>query len=326
MSVSDSTIGTAALRSGGRRTSRATATPLTASISVVIPTLNEAQNLPHVLTRIPAIVDEVVLVDGHSIDATIAIARAVRPDVRVVLQDGRGKGNALACGFAAATGDIIVMLDADGSTDPAEIPQFVATLLDGSDFAKGTRFAGGGASSDITLIRSAGNRMLSLTVNLLFRTRYTDLCYGYNAFWRHCLPHMHVTCDGFEVETLINVRVARAGLAVTEVPSVEYERMHGESKLSAGRDGMRVLRTILRERARRGSAALHADGWRPSFRELPAAGSGDAPAITASLRENGDGDDSASHNSRQADGSSASRVDHDRVANRSAAWAGRAAG
>ena len=99
MSVSDSTIGTAARRSAGRRTSRATATPLTASISVVIPTLNEAQNLPHVLTRIPAIVDEVVLVDGHSIDATIAIARAVRPDVRVVLQDGRGKGNALACGF-----------------------------------------------------------------------------------------------------------------------------------------------------------------------------------------------------------------------------------
>jgi hypothetical protein len=330
MSVSDSTIGTAALRSGGRRTSRATATPLTASITVVIPTLNEAQNLPHVLTRIPAIVDEVVLVDGHSIDATIAIARAVRPDVRVVLQDGRGKGNALACGFAAATGDIIVMLDADGSTDPAEIPQFVATLLDGSDFAKGTRFANGGASSDITLIRSAGNRLLSLTVNLLFRTRYTDLCYGYNAFWRHCLPHMHVTCDGFEVETLINVRVARAGLAVTEVPSVEYERMHGESKLNAGRDGMRVLRTILRERARRGSAAQHADGWRPSFRELPPAGCGDAPAIAANLRENGDGDDSEPHNSRQhpsqADASPVSRADHDRVASHSAAWVGRTAG
>ena len=332
MSVSDSTIGTAALRSGGRRASRATATPTTASITVVIPTLNEAQNLPHVLTRIPAIVDEVVLVDGHSIDATIAIARAVRPDVRVVLQDGRGKGNALACGFAAATGDIIVMLDADGSTDPAEIPRFVATLLDGSDFAKGSRFADGGGSSDITMIRSAGNRMLSLTVNVLFRTRYTDLCYGYNAFWRHCLPHMHVTCDGFEVETLINVRVARAGLAVTEVPSVEYERIHGESKLNAGRDGMRVLRTIVRERARRGSAAQHADGWRPSFRELPPAGSGDGAAIAADLRENGSADDSESHTSRphstQAGPSPTSRAaDHDRgVGSPSAVWAGRAAG
>jgi hypothetical protein len=332
MSVSDSTIGTAALRSGGRRASRAAATPTTASISVVIPTLNEAQNLPHVLTRIPAIVDEVVLVDGHSIDATIAIARAVRPDVRVVLQDGRGKGNALACGFAAASGDIIVMLDADGSTDPAEIPRFVATLLDGSDFAKGSRYADGGGSSDITLIRSAGNKLLSFAVNILFRTRYTDLCYGYNAFWRHCLPHMHVTCDGFEVETLINVRVARAGLAVTEVPSVEYERIHGVSKLNAGRDGMRVLRTIVRERARRGSAAQHADGWRPSFRELPPGGGGDGAAIAADLRENGGSDDSEPHNSRphstQAGPSPTGRAaDHDRgVGSPSAAWAGRAVG
>ena len=332
MSVSDSTIGTATLRSGGRRTSRATATPTTASITVVIPTLNEAQNLPHVLTRIPAIVDEVVLVDGHSIDATIAIARTVRPDVRVVLQDGRGKGNALACGFAAASGDIIVMLDADGSTDPAEIPRFVATLLDGSDFAKGSRFAAGGSSSDITLIRSAGNKLLSLAVNVLFRTRYTDLCYGYNAFWRHCLPHMHVTCDGFEVETLINVRVARAGLAVTEVPSVEHERIHGESKLNAGRDGMRVLRTILRERARRGSAAQHAEGWRPSFRELPPAAGGDGPAPGVQLRENGGSDDSEPHGARaHASGTAASSggrgADHDRgVGSPSAAWAGRAAG
>ena len=268
MSVSDSTIGTAALRRGSRRLSRSTAIRSTASISVVIPALNEAANLPHVLTRIPAIVDEVVLVDGHSIDSTIDVARAVRPDVRVVLQDGRGKGNALACGFAAASGDIIVMLDADGSTDPAEIPQFVAALLDGNDFAKGSRFADGGSSNDITLLRGIGNRLLGLAVNVLFRTRYTDLCYGYNAFWRHCLPHMHVTCNGFEVETLINVRIARAGLAVTEVPSIEYERMHGESKLNTMRDGMRVLRTIVRERARRGAAAGH-DGWRPSFRELP---------------------------------------------------------
>jgi glycosyltransferase involved in cell wall biosynthesis len=269
MSVSDTTIGTAALRRGSRRISRATAVRSTASISVVIPALNEAANLPHVLTRIPAIVDEVVLVDGHSIDSTIDVARAVRPDVRVVLQDGRGKGNALACGFAAASCDIIVMLDADGSTDPAEIPQFVAALLDGNDFAKGSRFADGGSSNDITVLRGIGNRLLGVAVNILFRTRYTDLCYGYNAFWRHCLPHMHVTCNGFEVETLINVRIARAGLAVTEVPSVEYERMHGESKLNTMRDGMRVLRTIVRERARRGAAAAGHDGWRPSFRELP---------------------------------------------------------
>jgi glycosyltransferase involved in cell wall biosynthesis len=238
------------------------------SISVVIPALNEAANLPHVLTRIPSMVDEVLLVDGHSEDDTITVARAIRPDIRVLLQHSRGKGNALACGFAAASGNIVVMLDADGSTDPAEIPLFVDSLLAGSDFAKGSRFVEGGESADITRIRAAGNRVLSMAVNLLFRTRYTDLCYGYNAFWRHCLPHMRVTSSGFEVETLINVRIARAGLSVTEIPSIEYERLHGESKLNAVRDGLRVLGVIVRERARRAGAA-DPDGWQPTFHELP---------------------------------------------------------
>ena len=292
MSVRDSTAGTGAVISIGGRAGRASAIRSEASISVVIPTLDEAANLPHVLARIPAIVDEVVLVDGHSKDGTIDVARTIRPDVRVVLQDGCGKGNALACGFAAASGDIIVMIDADASNDPAEIPRFVAALLAGNDFAKGSRFAEGGASTDITPIRAFGNRMLGLAVNVLFGTRYTDLCYGYNAFWRHCLPHMHVTCDGFEVETLIHVRVARAGLTVAEVASIEHERMHGESKLSAVRDGQRILRMILRERVRREPAAKHADGWRPSFRELP-------PVAVASRAASArDADDRASHVSR----------------------------
>ena len=224
--------------------------PRDPTISVVIPALNEAANLPHVLTRVPGWVDEVVLVDGRSVDDTVVVARAVCPGVRVVVQDGCGKGNALACGFAAASGDIIVMLDADGSNDPAEIAVFVGALLGGDDFAKGSRFVAGGASSDITRVRRTGNRGLCALVNVLFGTRYSDLCYGYNAFWRHCLAHMDVRCDGFEVETLINVRIARAGLSVVEVASVEHERLYGESKLHAVRDGLRVLRTILTERLR----------------------------------------------------------------------------
>jgi glycosyltransferase involved in cell wall biosynthesis len=265
MAVTDSTTTTTIL-SGAKRSGR-NPHRRSASISVVIPTLNEAANLPHVLPLIPDFVDEVVLVDGHSEDGTVDVARAIRPDIRVVLQDRRGKGNALACGFAAAEGDIIVMLDADGSTDPNEIPQFVDALLDGSDFAKGSRYAHGGSSLDITPLRAAGNKGLAVAVNLLFRTRYTDLCYGYNAFWRHCLPYMSVTCDGFEVETLIHVRIARAGLTVTEVGSVEHPRLHGESKLNAVSDGIRVLRTIVRERARQHGRGHH-DAWRPSFREL----------------------------------------------------------
>jgi len=231
--------------------------------------------------------------------------------VRVVLQDGRGKGNALACGFAAASGDIIVMLDADGSTDPAEIPQFVETLLGGSDFAKGSRFVQGGNSNDITVIRGLGNQLLRLAVNVLFRTRYTDLCYGYNAFWRHCLPHMHVTCDGFEVETLINVRIARSGLVVTEVASVEHPRIHGASNLNAVRDGVRALRAILRERMRRGNPKRRGD-WQPSFRELPA--SSDALPFASARDDASQGDDRSAH------------VHHDITASLSPASAGGSTG
>jgi glycosyltransferase involved in cell wall biosynthesis len=219
-------------------------------ISVVVPTLDEAANIPHVFDRLPEGLFEVILVDGHSRDDTVAIAKAIRPSVRVVMEPRRGKGAALAAGFAAACGDIIVMLDADGSTDPAEIPRFVDPLFRGADMAKGSRFMDGGRSEDITVTRRLGNRALNGAVNVLFGTTYTDLCYGYNAVWAHCLADLDVDCDGFEVETLMHVRAARARLRVVEVPSFERERMHGESKLRAWRDGRRALATILRERFR----------------------------------------------------------------------------
>jgi glycosyltransferase involved in cell wall biosynthesis len=211
--------------------------------------LNEAKNLPHVLSRLPGEIFEVILVDGLSIDTTMEVARTLCRDVRFIKQTRPGKGNALACGFAAARGDIIVMLDADGSADPAEIPRFVEALCGGADFAKGSRCLPGGGSSDITVLRNLGNRALTTLVNLLFHTRYTDLCYGYNAFWTHCLPYLDVDCDGFEVETLINIRASKGRLVIAEVPSFEGQRIHGVSNLHAVRDGLRVLRTILRERS-----------------------------------------------------------------------------
>jgi glycosyltransferase involved in cell wall biosynthesis len=231
-------------------------------VSVVIPTLNEARNLPHVFAGMPKHVHEVIVVDGQSVDDTVAVAKKLWPDVRIVMQTRRGKGNALACGFAVATGDIVAMVDADGSADAGEIPKFVKALVDGADFAKGSRFARGGGSSDITRFRRLGNRVLIAAVNMIYKTRYTDLCYGYNAFWRHVIPVIGLDpispCgagpddrlwgDGFEVETLVNIRVAKAGLAITEVPSFESPRIHGVSNLNAFHDGLRVFRTILAER------------------------------------------------------------------------------
>jgi len=216
-------------------------------ISVVIPALNEAPNLQYVLPHIPPIVSEVILVDGHSTDGTIAVAKRLLSSIRIVKQMGRGKGNALRAGFAACTGDIIVMLDADGSADPGEIPRFVEALELGDDFAKGSRFLQGGGSHDITALRRGGNYTLCRLVNLLFGTRFSDLCYGYNAFWRHCLDCIEIDCDGFEVETLISLRMHKANLKIVEVPSFEHPRRHGYSNLHTFRDGWRVLRTIMKE-------------------------------------------------------------------------------
>jgi glycosyltransferase involved in cell wall biosynthesis len=217
----------------------------------VVPTFNEARNLPYVLPRIPRWVHEVIVVDGHSTDDTLEVAREVWPTVRTVLQDGRGKGDALCCGFRAATGDIIVCLDADGSADPAEISAFVGVLMSGIDFAKGSRFLQGGGTADISLCRRLGNGGLRFAARLAFGGRFSDLCYGYNAFWADVLPNIEPDVDGFEIETLMNIRALRSRLTVCEVPSFESLRVHGSSNLRPIADGLRVLRTIMRERVRR---------------------------------------------------------------------------
>jgi glycosyltransferase involved in cell wall biosynthesis len=220
-------------------------------VSVVIPTLNEADNLHHVLPRL-APEYEVVIVDGASTDGTIDVALELRPDAVVVEQEGRGKGDALVQGFRAAAGEIIVTLDADGSADSDEIPRFVEALLEGADFAKGSRYLEGGGSDDLTFLRSAGNRLLGGVTNLLYGTAYTDLCYGYNAFRRDCVPHLQGVGTGFEIETLMHVRAVNAGLKVVEVPSHESRRRFGNSNLRPFRDGFRILSVIVRERRRLG--------------------------------------------------------------------------
>ena len=139
-------------------------------------------------------------------------------------------------------------IDADGSTDGAEIIRFVGALVAGADFAKGSRFSGSGRSDDITGVRRCGNRLLNILVNRLFRTQFTDLCYGYNAFWARHLDALNINCAGFEIETLMNIRAAKAGLKIHEVPSHERCRIFGASNLRAVRDGWRILKVIVRER------------------------------------------------------------------------------
>ncbi len=216
-------------------------------VSVVIPTLNEEKNLPHVLPYIPKWVHEVIIVDGRSTDKTIEVAESLLDNVRIVLENKKGKGVALSAGFRAAEGDIVVMLDADGSMSPQEMGTFVRMLRDGADFVKGSRFLQGAGTTDMEFYRSWGNKGFTLLVNVLFNAKYTDLCYGYCAFWKRTLPYLALDASGFEVETMMNIRALKAGLKIYEAPSFESPRIYGTSNLQTLPDGFRVLRTIAQE-------------------------------------------------------------------------------
>ncbi len=218
-------------------------------VSVVIPAHNEAQNLQYVLPQIPDWVHEVILVNDHSTDETVEVARKLLPRIRVVhTEHVKGKGMALQVGFAAVTGDIIVMMDADGSSDPEEMPRFIRALLNGAYMAKGSRFIGDGGSSDITHLRRFGSQTLITLANLLFGMHFTDMFCGMNAFWKECLDFFDIDCPGFEIESQLHLRMCKANLEIVEVPSFEHARKHGTSNFHIVKDGWRVLKMILLER------------------------------------------------------------------------------
>jgi glycosyltransferase involved in cell wall biosynthesis len=219
-------------------------------VTLVIPAKNEARNIGWVLERVPLSVDEIVLVDGRSTDETIAVARAIRPDVVVVSDERPGKGAALRAGFEAATGDYIVMIDADGSMDPGEIDMFVDYLDRGADLVKGSRFMDGGGTADMSPLRAMGNRALLAIANGLVGSAHTDLCYGMAAFKRDRVLALELDAVGFEIETQLFLRSIRNGLLVIEAPSFEAPRRFGSSNLNTFRDGWRVLKTIFTERLR----------------------------------------------------------------------------
>jgi glycosyltransferase involved in cell wall biosynthesis len=219
-------------------------------ITLIIPTLNEGENLTALLpqvARVPGL-DEILLVDGHSKDNTVDIAKKLCPEIRVVYQDGKGKGNALRYGINAATGDIVITIDADGSMDPGEIPAFITPLLEGFDFVKGSRFLPGVGTKDMPFSRVFGNRVFTILVNVLYGTKFTDLCYGYNAFWKQIFRENKLTYDGFEIETEMYIRAHKGKAKIREVPSFEHARINGNGGLRTFRDGWRILRTIIRER------------------------------------------------------------------------------
>lgn len=249
------------------------------TVSVVMPVLNEVDGVRAVLPHLPDYVDEVIVVDGGSSDGTAEAVRKIRPDARVVPQKGRGKGNALKAGLGLATGDMIVTMDADGSMDPSDIHRALAKLLEGCDFVKGSRSLAGGGSDDFTRIRRAGNAFLTGVSNQLFGKSYTDITYGFNAYWSGVVIDVEELGDGFEFEIQIAVRAAKAGLQIDEVACFESSRVGGTSKLHAVRDGWQILRVLLAEAGPRRRAHV-----RPMADVYLTDAPGPTPSVSRDLR------------------------------------------
>ncbi len=220
-------------------------------ITLIIPTFNEEGNLPHVLPKIPSLVDEIIIVDGHSSDNTVAVAGKLCPRARIIYQEGKGKGAALRTAFKHAIGDIVVTIDADGSMNPEEIVRFVEALKGEYDFAKGSRFLRSGGTNDAPGHRLFGNWALALITNILYQTHYTDVTYGFNGLSKRCLEKIKLRSNGFSIETEMAIKAKKAGMKITEIPSFESPRISGQAKLNSLRDGWIILKIIVAERFRR---------------------------------------------------------------------------
>lgn len=226
----------------------------TFSLSIIIPTLNEEQNIGEVLAEIEKLYqyyEELIVVDGGSKDATVTVCQNYNS--HLVNQEGKGKGNAIKTGVQRSTSEYILIIDGDGSHNPEEIRQFVQAISQGADVVKGSRFLEDAITYDMNLFRRLGNQFFVWLANTLFGTRFTDLCYGYLACRTALFHEMRICETGFAIDTEIFLKSQKKGARIVEIPSIEFERKSGKSNLRVIPDGLRILYVILHEALRRSS-------------------------------------------------------------------------
>jgi glycosyltransferase involved in cell wall biosynthesis len=217
-------------------------------VSVVFCTHNDAPTIADVLRRVPSFVKDIVVVDCGSTDRTVELVREAAPRATLLVEESNDRGRAWRSGFARASGDIFVMLRGDGSHDPAEIPRFLAVLRTGADFAIGTRYLAGGGSAEMNRFRWFGDRFLTHLANWVLKARFSDIGYGYLAFWKRQLPDLRVERAKGDLEAVLPLRARRLGIRMVEVPSYESLRHHNPSNAQALREGFAMLRTIVAAR------------------------------------------------------------------------------
>jgi glycosyltransferase involved in cell wall biosynthesis len=219
-----------------------------ASVSVVIPCLNEAENIEICVTRALAVLEEhhipgeVVVADNASEDGSPELA--AKAGARVIHEPRRGYGSAYLAGLGAATGDYVVMLDADLTYDFEDIPAFVAKLDEGAEMVIGDRMDNIHPGAMPWLHRYVGNPVLTGILNTFFRTGVKDAHCGMRALRRDVLPTLDLRTTGMEFASEMVIRASKRDLDIRQIP-IEYHPRGGESKLSSFRDGWRHLRFLL---------------------------------------------------------------------------------
>lgn len=217
-------------------------------VSVVMPVLNEEEAIAACIEKIRNTLDqanidgEIVVADNGSTDRSVEIAESM--GVRVVHQALRGYGNAYIKGFAEARGKYLVMGDADDTYDFTLIPQFLEKLEAGYDFVTGSRYAEGGDEHITFLHRYVGNPILTLILNILFGTKYSDVYCGYRAFSKKAYERIQPVSPGMEFNLELAINAHLAGLKIEEIP-IRLGPRKGESKLNTFKDGWRSLRMML---------------------------------------------------------------------------------
>ncbi|MBN2604121.1 MAG: glycosyltransferase family 2 protein [Candidatus Thermoplasmatota archaeon] len=216
-------------------------------LQIIIPTLNECDTLPFLLKELKQYTEKVIVIDGGSIDGTVTIAEEY--GASVIQQTEKGKGAAVCQAFKEADGDPVIILDADGSMRPIEIPIFLKRIDDGADLVKGSRFLKGGYSEDMSFFRYLGNRFFVGLINFFFSEKFSDLCYGYIAMNNKAIKKLTPLLKSkyFEIETEIIIKAKKLDLTIVEAPSIELKRLNGDSKLRTLHDGFSIFKLILNE-------------------------------------------------------------------------------
>jgi len=214
-------------------------------VSIIIPALNESESIRKVLEEIPkGIADEIIVSDGHSTDGTQSIAREM--GCRVIEQKGKGFGAGVDSGIKEAKGDVVVVVNADGSQNPRDIPRLLEKIKEGYDLVLASRYLPGSGSDDDTILHYFGNKIFTLLCNKCYGVGVSDSLYFFLSAKKKVFDTLKLRShnSGYCIELLIKAH--RAGFRITEIPSFERKRMGGKAKVNAFRNGFQILLTLLK--------------------------------------------------------------------------------